>query len=173
MIVRVYFYKNGIVIGDPVFGTTHTISNWTALEIPMTYNTSDTPDSATIYFVIGAYIQHSESILYIDNMSFDSFITSVPEQTADEIPIAFVLSQNYPNPFNPSTTISFTLPLKSFVALKVFDIIGQEVATLVNKELSEGTHIQQWNAVNLASGIYFYRLQVGTFTETKKLVLLR
>jgi len=86
---------------------------------------------------------------------------------------AFILVQNYPNPFNPATTISFSLPSKSFVSLKVFDVLGKEVAIVVAEELSAGKHSQQWNANGLPSGVYFYRLQAGSFTQTKKLVLLR
>jgi hypothetical protein len=93
----------------------------------------------------------------------------------------FYLEQNYPNPFNPSTAISFGLPSQSFVSLKVFDALGREVATIISEELSAGYYSRQWNAANMASGIYFYRLQarqisggqVGVFTETKKLILLR
>jgi hypothetical protein len=85
----------------------------------------------------------------------------------------FNLDQNYPNPFNPATTISFSLSSRSFILLKVFDLIGREVATIVSEELSAGNHSRQWNAADLPSGIYFYRLQAGTFTETRKLVLLR
>jgi hypothetical protein len=89
------------------------------------------------------------------------------------LPTKFSLKQNYPNPFNPTTTISFSLPSKSFVSLKVFDLIGREVATIVSEEMSAGNYTKQWNAAALTSGIYFYRLQSGTFTETKKLVLLK
>jgi len=89
------------------------------------------------------------------------------------IPATYSLSQNYPNPFNPTTSISFTLPSKSFVSLKVFDLLGRGVATLVNEQKSAGTYTQKWNAANVSSGIYFYRLQAGSFTETKKLVLLK
>jgi hypothetical protein len=85
----------------------------------------------------------------------------------------FSLSQNYPNPFNPSTSISFKLSASSFVSLKIFDLLGREVTTIVSEQLSAGDHLRQWNAVNIPSGIYFYRLQNGSFTETKKLVLLR
>jgi hypothetical protein len=88
-------------------------------------------------------------------------------------PTTYRLSQNYPNPFNPATTISFSLPSKSFVSLKVFDMIGKEVATIVSEEMSAGSYSRRWNAASLPSGIYFYRLQAGSFTETKKLVLLR
>lgn len=85
----------------------------------------------------------------------------------------FALGQNYPNPFNPSTTITFTLPTKSFVTLRVFDSLGQEVSTLVSEEMLPGTYSRQWNAEGLPSGAYFYRIQVGSYTETKKLVVIR
>ena len=88
-------------------------------------------------------------------------------------PIGFALLQNYPNPFNPTTTISFNLPSKSFVSLRVFDALGREVSTLRATELTAGTYSQEWNAAGLASGVYFYRLQAGTFVETRKLLLLR
>jgi endoglucanase len=88
-------------------------------------------------------------------------------------PAKYSLIQNYPNPFNPSTTISFSLPSKSIVSLKVFDLTGKEIAIIVSQELSAGTYSRQWNAANMSSGIYFYQLQAGTYTETKKLVLLR
>ena len=97
---------------------------------------------------------------------------SVPQEK-NEVPRQFVLSQNYPNPFNPSTNISFSIPAKSFVSLKVFDLLGKEVATIVSEEMSAGTYSRQWNAVTMSSGVYFYRLQAGSFIETKKLVLLR
>jgi hypothetical protein len=89
------------------------------------------------------------------------------------LPKTFELYQNYPNPFNPSTTISFLLPSKSFVSLKIFDLLGRKVATIVSEEMLAGSYSQQWNAANLSSGIYFYRLQAGSFTETKKLILLK
>jgi len=85
----------------------------------------------------------------------------------------FSLSQNYPNPFNPTTMISFFLPIRSFTSLKVFDILGREVSTLVSGELMAGPHTQQWNAEHMSSGLYFYRLQAGSFSATKKLLLLK
>jgi hypothetical protein len=91
----------------------------------------------------------------------------------NEVPKDFTLSQNYPNPFNPSTTISFSLPSKSYVSLKVFDALGREVSTLVSQELTAGNYSQQWNPVSLPSGMYFYRLQAGNYSETRKLVLLK
>jgi hypothetical protein len=83
----------------------------------------------------------------------------------------FALSQNYPNPFNPSTTIAYSLPNSDFVTLKIFNTAGQEVATLVNNVQTSGDYEISWTADGFPSGIYFYRLQVGTFSETRKLLL--
>ena len=99
-------------------------------------------------------------------------VTSV-QMVSTDVPTHLNLAQNYPNPFNPSTTISFSLPSKSFVLLKAFDALGREVLTLVAEELSAGTYSRQWNASNVPSGIYFYRLQAGDYFETKRMVLLR
>jgi len=95
------------------------------------------------------------------------------DQTSACMPQSFELYQNYPNPFNPSTTIKFALPKASHVMLKVYDLLGQEVATLVNEPLGPGTYERTFSAEGLASGMYFYRLQTGGFTQTKKLLLLR
>jgi len=101
-----------------------------------------------------------------------SEITGVNEN-GDELPKKYALEQNYPNPFNPSTTFSFSISSESFISLKVFDILGSEVATIISQEMPAGKHSHQWNASSLSSGVYFYRLQAGSFIETKKLVLLR
>ena len=98
---------------------------------------------------------------------------SISDEKLSQIPSHVILEQNYPNPFNPSTAISFGLPSQSFVSLKVFDVVGSEVATIVSEELPAGYYSRQWNAANMASGVYFYRLQAGSITKTKKLILLR
>ncbi len=90
-----------------------------------------------------------------------------------EQPLEFSLSQNYPNPFNPATVIRYQLPAFSKVTLKVYDILGNEVTTLVNEQKSPGNYEVQWNASGFASGVYFYRLQTGEFTSVRKLILLR
>lgn len=89
------------------------------------------------------------------------------------LPQIFSLSQNYPNPFNPSTVINYSLAKSGFVELKVYDILGREVASLVEEKQSIGNYKIEFNASSLSSGIYFYRLQCGDFSETKKLILLR
>jgi hypothetical protein len=99
-------------------------------------------------------------------------ITAVRDKGNDS-PSKFTLSQNYPNPCNPTTAISFSLPSRSMVSLKVFDILGREVSTIVSEELQAGSYTRQWNASAFASGVYFYRLQAGTYSETKRLLLLK
>ena len=88
-------------------------------------------------------------------------------------PQEFVLYQNYPNPFNPTTTISFFLPEASHVILKVYNTVGEEVDMLVNNRYSTGVNSIEWDASHHSSGIYFYRLQAGTFEETKRLLLVK
>jgi hypothetical protein len=96
-------------------------------------------------------------------------INPIGGQIADN----YSLSQNYPNPFNPSTNISFAIPQNGFVSLKVYNMLGKEVATLVNGNLNAGAHNYNFNASNLASGMYFYKLEAGNFTETKKMILVK
>ncbi len=92
---------------------------------------------------------------------------------SSSIPKSFMLYQNCPNPFNPTTKIKFSLPKNSNVAIKIYDITGREVSTLINEKLNAGTYIVDWDASNFASGVYFYSLQTDNFTETKKLVLIK
>ena len=95
------------------------------------------------------------------------------EENQIEIPSSYNLSQNYPNPFNPSTKIKYSIPQSSNVVIKVFDILGNEIETLVNEEKSTGSYELSWNAANLPSGVYFYQLKAGDYTSVKKMILLR
>jgi hypothetical protein len=90
-----------------------------------------------------------------------------------EVPFIFTLGQNFPNPFNPSTQIDFSIPRSSHVTLKIYDVLGKEVATLVEGARVAGTYTATWNAQNYPSGIYFYRFKAGSYTMTRKLILLR
>jgi hypothetical protein len=92
---------------------------------------------------------------------------------AEIIPDAYTLSQNYPNPFNPGTSISFGLPEASYVSLKIYDLLGNEIVTLVNDNISAGMHRITFDASNLPSGVYIYKLQAGSFIESKKMVLMK
>ena len=89
------------------------------------------------------------------------------------LPTEFRLEQNYPNPFNPTTTIKFTLPETELVNLKIYDVMGKEVAVLLNEEKSAGLHSVEFDAGKLASGTYYYKLQAGNNIETRKMLLLK
>jgi len=115
---------------------------------------------------------YSPTAIYSAYKDYIATVTSVREESTSKLS-GFVLHQNYPNPFNPTTTIRFSLPQREHVTLKVFDVLGREVATLVSERLSAGRHFVQWNALGRASGVYLYRLQVGTYVEAKKMTLLR
>ena len=104
---------------------------------------------------------------------FVDVITSVAQSESDVIPKEFRLDQNYPNPFNPATTIQFALPRESQVKLKLFDILGREVTTLVDEELEPGEYKVVFEAKGLTSGVYFYRIIIEGFVRTKKLTLLK
>jgi len=101
-------------------------------------------------------------------------VTDVQEvAAATEIPTVYSLEQNYPNPFNPSTTIRFSIPAQDFVTLKIYNVLGQEVATLVSAELAPGTYETRFDASTLSSGLYIYRLQTNSFSQTQKMVLVK
>jgi photosystem II stability/assembly factor-like uncharacterized protein len=123
-----------------------------------------------------AFALNPDGFLYLATYSgvYHSVSPVTSVNTFDALgPVTYSLEQNYPNPFNPSTNISFNLPRSSFVSLKVFDLLGREVASIISEEMQAGRYSHKWNAASLPSGVYFYRLQAGLFTETKKLVLLR
>jgi len=100
-------------------------------------------------------------------------IQSVTEAENLLTPLQYSLEQNYPNPFNPSTTIKYQLPNDGFVTIKIFNVLGKEVSTLVKEKQEAGSHSVEYNAADLQSGVYFYRIESGSFIETKKMVLLK
>jgi hypothetical protein len=89
------------------------------------------------------------------------------------IPTTFDLAQNYPNPFNPTTKIKFTIPSEEMVSLKIFNVLGQEVSTLVNQQMKAGSYSFEFNASKLSTGVYFYRIEAGSFNVTKKMLLIK
>jgi hypothetical protein len=100
-------------------------------------------------------------------------ITSIIDELGSGLVNNFELAQNYPNPFNPSTTITFALPQKEMVSIKVFNIVGQQVANLVNKQYESGIHQINFDAGDLGSGIYFYTITAGEFKQTRKMTMIK
>jgi hypothetical protein len=108
---------------------------------------------------------------FLANTLMKGVVSSARE---DEIaPLTFRLLQNYPNPFNPTTVISCQLPVVSHVRLAVYDLLGREVAVLVNERKQPGTYVVTWNAAGLSSGVYIYRLLAGSYVESRKMMLLK
>jgi xylan 1,4-beta-xylosidase len=104
--------------------------------------------------------------------------SSVGESKSGEVPGKFSLEQNFPNPFNPSTTVSYRLSAVSHVTLRIFDMLGREIVTLVNNEQAAGQYTAQWDAKNkngedLSSGVYFYQLRAGEFVSTNKMIFMK
>ncbi len=134
---------------------------------------------ATGYDGITSIIHLREKVSILRSLPYDSLafgsdhygITSVKD--ISETPVVYKLYQNYPNPFNPRTIITYTLPEYSNVKLKVFDLLGNEIATLVDEEQAAGFHKVNFDAGKLSSGVYFYRLQAGSYVETKKMLLIK
>jgi hypothetical protein len=104
--------------------------------------------------------------------SINVIITGIAKNETN-IPKEYILKQNYPNPFNPTTNINFSIPRSEFVTLKVYNILGEEVATLVSEKLSVGSYQYEWNASSLASGVYLFRIEAGDYIESRKMVLMR
>ncbi|MBK9099126.1 MAG: T9SS type A sorting domain-containing protein [bacterium] len=108
--------------------------------------------------------------VYFDNSSWTpSDVSEIPSN----IPTEYLLEQNYPNPFNPSTTIKFRIPEGSYVSLKVYNVLGKEIATLVSEEMNAGTYEVNFDASNLSSGVYFYKIESGNFVKTNKMILMK
>ena len=103
------------------------------------------------------------------------FLSQIPSDSEDELitVTGFKLEQNFPNPFNPTTNFEFRISNRGFVSLKIYDVIGNEITTLVNQEMSAGIHNLEFDGTGLPSGTYFYRLEAGNYVETKKMVLLK
>lgn len=173
--IIISFYKNGEAVGIGAFAFNNAASNYTAFEIPIQYLTAETPDTCIINVTIIGPVQgsdyHEGSFFIVDNFQFSNLPTDVKEEVL--APEKFELNQNFPNPFNPSTVISFSLPVSGDVNLSVFNSLGEKVVELVNGTMESGNHKVEFNAVDLPSGIYFYKISSGNFNSIKKMVLLK
>ena len=150
-------------------------STWTQFSADFLYISADTPDTTIIQFSIlgpASNDVHAGSFFLLDDISLSGTATCINDPKA--IPAVYSLEQNYPNPFNPSTKINYNLPENSFVSLKIYNAIGEEVASLINGNISAGTHEIVFDASKFNSGIYFYTLRAGDkFVQTKKMILIK
>ncbi len=174
--VAYYIYSVDVDIDDNIYACSYS----TGIFLSSTYGDSWIPVGLSGAGLNTLLIDnsHSESINYVyaaaaDGNLYraDASITSVNAENG--MPIEFSLFQNYPNPFNPTTTIKFSIPEDETITLKIFNILGQEVSTLLNKNMKSGLHEVEFDASSLSSGIYFYSLTAGKYAETKKLLLLK
>jgi photosystem II stability/assembly factor-like uncharacterized protein len=169
----IYFHSSdsGVVVGDN--GTVRLTTN--GGETWFTNSNFNSPSSRSYKAVSLVYRNNKTFCAVSDTMFFASEepLTVGIQPVTAEIPSEFSLSQNYPNPFNPSTKIRFELPKSSFTKLAVFDITGKEIETLVSENMHTGTYEYEWNAVNMPSGVYFYKLEADGFTETRKMILIK
>jgi len=110
---------------------------------------------------------------YYDGLSLESVISGRLDVIKNKYPNEIYLSQNYPNPFNPTTTIEFSIPKTGFVTLKIYNLLGQEVETLVSDKLAPNNYKYVWDATNYSSGIYFYKLEVGEYFQIRKLIVVK
>lgn len=139
--------------------------------------------AVTAYDNIYSPVNENDSTIVNDNMvngneswfafAIDTSAVSNITQDDNEMPIEFSLVQNYPNPFNSTSVIKYSIPISSQVTLKIFNALGEELETLINEVKGAGIYEIDWNAVNLSSGVYFYRLQAGDFAATRKMILLK
>jgi hypothetical protein len=154
-----------------------TVNNWSASRGTIVIDTVQHPSYASTDYIFNPAGGNSD---YNPVWGGQIVITTsgINDSDPDNIPTTFELQQNFPNPFNPTTTIKFGLPTKSQVSLRVYNLLGQEIATLVDQEVSAGTHTAEWDGkdktgVDVASGIYFYKLIADDFIETKKMMLVK
>lgn len=173
--VDVLMYQGTTPVGGGFWETYQPVSSYIQFIVPIDYTPGASPDSAYIQIAV---VDTSESIsgigsyALIDDLSFGGFV-DVKEITNNQLPNSHNLIQNYPNPFNPSTKIEYSIPEESFVNLKVYNLIGQEVATLVNQYQKTGKYRAEFNAEGLNSGIYIAKLTANGFTRSIKMTLMK
>jgi len=160
-----------IEIDDQVFSTGITTTSFTDNTFTMRNHCDD------FYYRVTAIVSSTESdssnIISIQGDGFEKKAIAVENKSMEKVPHAFSLSQNYPNPFNPVTQINYTLPSASHVTLKIYNILGQEIAHLVNTNMPAGIHSAKWDASNVASGTYIYKIVAGEFTAVKRMVVIK
>ncbi len=162
--------RSGVGAGAATFAAAQTA--FTEFVANIHYATADVPDSCLITISITGSGTQPGSLFVMDDLAFGAATTSV-EAAGSVVPRVYELSQNFPNPFNPSTLIQYAIPRSGRVRLTVFDILGREIATLVDAEQAAGTYRVRFDGSSLSSGSYFYRLQAGEYTQTRKFSMIR
>ncbi|MFO7524437.1 MAG: T9SS type A sorting domain-containing protein [Ignavibacteriaceae bacterium] len=157
--------------------TENGIGRFGDFDVPLSANTSHTfvPDWSEITNTeLMVLVDNGNNGTIDDTLYLQNQVTGIDNDQGSLLsPNSYNLAQNHPNPFNPTTTIQYSIPQRSNVTLKVYDILGNEVATLVNEEKDRGVFLVTFNASGLVSGVYFYRIQAGSFVETKKMIILK
>ena len=163
-----------LILTDTTITTTVTFIGTNSITAGPNFTISNT-GSATFLTGGQIYLRAGVSVVLggVFKTILDTALVGVEDENGKIVPEGFSLDQNYPNPFNPTTKIKFSIPELSFVTLKVFDVVGNEIETLVNQEESAGSYDVQFSAIDLPSGIYFYQLRAGNFVETKKMILIK
>jgi hypothetical protein len=171
--------------GDMVFSTTVTIPAYTVFHVEYKFginygdaanneggNDNENAVGANHTVELFANAWYVETLDTFGIMGPKDFVTDVQDVT-ETLPTAYSLEQNYPNPFNPSTKINFSIPESGLVTMRIYNSIGEEIGILLNEEKSAGTYQVDFDAEGLSSGIYFYSITAGSFTQTKKMILLQ
>lgn len=178
--VNVALFKTDQLVAQAASATVPAANSYSQFSVDFVYFNNEIPDNCIIQILIASPENGDNpsvgSSYFLDDFEFAGE-TPVSVEIENKSDIKFNLAQNYPNPFNPSTIISYSIPSESFVTLKLYDIMGKEIATLVNEEKPAGAFTVQFDANSIGdkmtSGTYFYQLVAGDFVSTKKLVLIK
>ncbi len=157
-----------------------TLSYWSAID-SIVIDTALVPPYDSLIFTVDDSTELIQQVTFVPEWAGKLVIKDVSDVRVVDgvgLPETFSLSQNYPNPFNPTTQINFEIPVRSRVTLTIYNVLGQKVTTLVDKEMSAGRYIADWNSASdggtiVASGVYFYKLEAGDFIQTRKMMLLK
>jgi len=172
MQVQAYFFKNGVGMGVGAANLSP-VASYTQFTVNINYTDGVVPDTVLVSLFIAGQSGFANlgSKFFVDDLAWSN-ATDV-EEPGNDLPNDFILSQNYPNPFNPITKISWQAPVGSHQTLKVYDMLGKEITTLVDDYREAGRYETDFDATSIPSGVYFYRLKAGFFTEVRKMILLR
>lgn len=172
--VAIYKGNLGTLVAAGGWGTATTIESYTKFSAPLEYFSEEMPDTAWIWMTAGQGDNdtvHLGTSFVIDDLAFEGSATAIDEKGAT--PATFALHQNYPNPFNPSTVIRFEIPQATRVRLSVYNLLGQELAVLVDEQRPAGAYEQRFGAAGLPSGTYFYRIEAGSNVQVRKMTVVK